>query len=211
MKYILLLLFFPCVLHAQLFRGGFVAGLNLTQIDGDLLAGYDKYGMNIGVMADIYLTESFSMSIEILYAQKGAGTGLFHNNNLFLPEKWKWDYIELPLVVHYNDVNNMNFGFGIAPARLVNAQRFVDKNETEGYFDETASPPGTPPTKWDIGGVADLSININTVLKANIRIVYSLASVRQDAVSTRRNQTQRNNAASVRLIFLFNALGQKKV
>ena len=213
MKYILILLFLPCVLHAQLFKAGIVTGLNFAQIDGDAIAGYDKLGLNIGVMADIYITESFSVSLEILYAQKGASTGIFSNSldtnpNTFgaLPYRWRWDYIELPFIVHYNDSNKMNFGLGIAPARLVNTLHIENGQKSDDWFENN------PPSQWDFGGVADLSYNINYVLKANIRIIYSLLSVRTDPLtSTRANFTQRNNAASIRLIFLFSALGQKKV
>ena len=210
MKRILLLLFFPCLLQAQLFKGGIVAGLNLTQIDGDELGGYDKIGLNVGVIADIYLAETFSLSMEILYSQKGASTGLIENNQ-GIPFKWKWDYIELPFVFHYNDKNKMNFGLGLAPARLVNAQQVIAGITTDRVFDPDATPPGNPPNQWDWGGVADLSVDISPVLKANVRIIYSLLSVRQDIISTRPNNTQRNNSASIRLIFLFNALGDKKV
>jgi len=218
MKYILLLLFLPCVLHAQLFKAGIVTGLNLAQIDGDALAGYDKLGLNIGVMADIYVADSWSVSIEILFAQKGASTGIFTNSlnndpNTFgnPPYRWRWDYIELPLLIHYNDQNKMNFGVGIAPARLVNALLIENGQKIDGWFEDDALPPRNPPSQWDIGGVADISVDINYFMKINARIVYSLASVRADARSTRRNFTSRNNAASIRLIFLFSALGQKKV
>jgi len=219
MKYILLLLFLPCVLHAQLFKAGIVTGLNLSQIDGDALGGYDKLGLNVGVIADIYVAETWSVSIEILYAQKGASTGIFRNSldNPSSPDfgnppyRWRWDYIELPLIVHYNDKNKMNFGLGIAPARLVNALLIEDGQKIDGWFEDGANPPKNPPSQWDVGGVADLSVDINYFMKINARIVYSLASVRADARSTRPNFTSRNNAASIRLIFLFSALGQKKV
>src|SRR4051812_5672132 len=54
------------------FYGGPVMGANLTQVDGDKFAGYNKAGLNVGGIVYIQFSTHIAASLEILYAQKGA-------------------------------------------------------------------------------------------------------------------------------------------
>lgn len=54
----------------NLFVGYIAAGMNATQIAGDLMAGYRKVGANAGVGAHIMYTPVFSNSIELSYSMK---------------------------------------------------------------------------------------------------------------------------------------------
>ncbi|MEL6944126.1 MAG: hypothetical protein AAFO82_15815, partial [Bacteroidota bacterium] len=71
MKKIFLIIFtllIVSVLQAQQrFKGAVVAGMNVSQIDGDLLFGFNKFGFNGGVQVSTIFTERWEMSVELLY------------------------------------------------------------------------------------------------------------------------------------------------
>ena len=54
------------------FFGGVIAGTNLSQIEGDGIAGYNKVGANVGAIVYARLKGPWAASMEILYSQKGS-------------------------------------------------------------------------------------------------------------------------------------------
>lgn len=116
--------------EAGLFNAAFVAGVNLSQIDGDAAAGYNKIGINIGGRAGIQFSERFELSFEILYSQKGAyqrarGNPFFFHTRL--------DYIEIPLEANLHEwlvedakgnvFSRIVFGAGLSYNQLLLAKR----------------------------------------------------------------------------------------
>lgn len=100
-----LLVLFCCigvdVLAQQRFQAGIIFGLNASQVDGDLSAGYNKLGIHGGLRSVINWKEKMDFSIELLYAQrgsyeKGAGAG---GGDLRI----NLQYAEVPVVFSYKD------------------------------------------------------------------------------------------------------------
>ena len=58
----------------RVFDAGVIVGMNFTQVHGDNLAGFNKFGLNTGAIAHINLNKSWSVSFEVLYTQKGSAT-----------------------------------------------------------------------------------------------------------------------------------------
>lgn len=128
-------------LKAQKFIGGVVAGMNLSQVDGDEVYGFKKVGFNGGglVMLPLNRKQSIFVTVELLYNQKGAyqrntssgadafpygDTVLFDpafpykNNKIYY--KLRTDYVEVPLLFHIEDpYTGFAFGIGASWARLV--------------------------------------------------------------------------------------------
>ena len=81
------------------------------QIDGDEVYGYHKFGLNIGASAIIPFSNNFSVSIENIFNQKGAyQKPRFEepNNGAY---KLNLNYLEVPILGHYEDKNKVNFGY----------------------------------------------------------------------------------------------------
>lgn len=117
-----------------------VAGFNMSQIDGDAHAGYDKLGLNLGGRVGIGLARKVEMTLEILYSQKGAQSKFVRGQPRSL--QCRLDYIELPLEVHFRDWEITNsetqdkymrirFGAGLSYSRLMGGKLNVDGLEQD--------------------------------------------------------------------------------
>ena len=191
---------------AQRFIGGIAAGINLSQVDGDEVFGYYKVGFNGGPYVKLMLDKKqrFSVTMELLYTQKGAskkypapnGVKVAIGDTLFIhpdyPKENKQffyylstDYLEIPLLLHYDDPRSkVSIGVGFSWARLViitEYQHDFRRLLTDTAFNirgarrlTTAVNSGRY-NKNDWGIMADVKIPIYKGLKFNFRFQYSLA------------------------------------
>ena len=86
----------------QRFKAGLTIGLNASQIDGDVSAGYNKLGLVGGLQGVTIINEKAELLIELLYSQRGSQPEIFLNTNFF-PFKIKTDFIEIPVMFTYKD------------------------------------------------------------------------------------------------------------
>jgi len=125
-KYILILsccIFFASSLSAQRFKAGLIAGINLSQLDGDDLAGYNKLGLNVGGRVVANLQGKWDASLELLLSQKGSR---FNNKDGFsIYERIHLNYVEAPVMINFSDwlqeeedYYKINFSAGFSFARL---------------------------------------------------------------------------------------------
>jgi hypothetical protein len=189
---------------AQRFIGGIAAGINLTQVDGDEVFGYHKVGFNGGPYVKLMLDKKqrFSVTMELLYTQKGAqkkypgpnrieylhaleDTALFdprypaYDKKFFY--KLRTDYLEIPILFHYDDPRSkVSIGVGVAWSRLVYIKESLhdytvnDTAFTGALRLNTAVSSGRyRKNDWSI--IADVKIPIYKGLKFNFRFQYSLA------------------------------------
>ena len=77
-----------CVLWAQkgpdkepIFKPMIILGFNATQISGDNIAGYRKYGCNCGIGTFVRLPKNFSLGFEMLFSQKGSHSSINQVDN----------------------------------------------------------------------------------------------------------------------------------
>lgn len=78
--FIIALFWLPLLATAQeneqrRFSASILAGVNLSQIDGDAAAGFNKIGANVGARGSIFFTKRFELSLELLYSNKGSFCG----------------------------------------------------------------------------------------------------------------------------------------
>jgi hypothetical protein len=192
---------------AQRFIGGVTAGINLTQVDGDQIFGYHKVGFNGGPFVKLMLDKKqrFSVTMELLYSQKGAqkkypgpnryeACHAFGDTAFFDPRypaydkkffyKLRTDYLEIPIVFHYDDPRSkVSIGVGIAWSRLVYVKESLHDYTV---FDSANIRIGgalridqlKDPGRYkknDWSIIADVKIPIYKGLKFNFRFQYSLA------------------------------------
>ena len=112
------------------FRASLLGGVNVSQIDGDNLAGFNKIGLNAGAQVNIILDRkdwvgNFQPSIGINFSQMGSAPG-GADGQAFIYQRLKLDYAQIPLLVNYID-GRVVFSAGFAYGRLVNTT-FIDTN-----------------------------------------------------------------------------------
>lgn len=210
-----ILLLFPIVIFSQskdddvltkkLFVGYASGGLNLAQIAGDMMAGYDKVGANAGVGAFIMYKPNFSNSIEISYSMRGAQIAMFNKK----PERfinYKMDYVQIPLMFNYHDGKVGIFSAGFTLARLIRSQYIVDLEELN-----------LDVTPWDFaftGGLTFLikknfGIGMNATLSLTNNIKSPFANPRIDNpifprdFSRARNNGWYHNVLAIKMYYIF--------
>lgn len=120
----LLLIFSTNILLAQRnaperrFEGSAIAGFNLTQIDGDLLEGFNKPGFNVGAKVDAVLTERWRVGIEFLFSQQGARRDRL-DNPASPYDRIHFNMLEVPLMAHFRDWK-MEASAGFSYGRIIN-------------------------------------------------------------------------------------------
>jgi len=62
------------------FRGSAIVGLNLAQLDGDDLVGFNKTGVTSGLKVAFDLKSKLEGNVEILYSQRGSSESLFRQD-----------------------------------------------------------------------------------------------------------------------------------
>lgn len=87
----------------QGFKGTAVVGVNLAQIDGDGLAGYDKPGISAGLRLSYPIKPVMDLSMELLYSTRGSQEKLFGNDDSAGLGTTNLKYIEIPLTISYKD------------------------------------------------------------------------------------------------------------
>jgi hypothetical protein len=104
-----LIILFSCMLSSvqmnaqeQRFKAGAILGFNMSQLDGDRSAGYNKLGIVGGLSLVILLAEKIDVNVELLYSQRGSRSSLVPDNSI-VPFKISTDFIEIPVLFNYKD------------------------------------------------------------------------------------------------------------
>jgi len=106
------------------FKGGIIGGINLSQIEGDEAAGYNKIGLQGGFRVAIILKEKMDLGIEMLFSQRGSAAR--NSNQGTFPFKLTLNYIEVPVLFNYmdwqaeeEDYYRLHFHAGFSYGRLI--------------------------------------------------------------------------------------------
>ena len=114
-------------IKAQTFEAGLIAGMNLSQLHGDGLAGFNQIGLNFGGRVAITPVEKWKWSLDFLYSQKGSNRGPDDAASITV-ESFRLNYTEVNLMVHFldwreedteNEFHKLHFDFGFAWGRLL--------------------------------------------------------------------------------------------
>ncbi len=213
-KIVILLVLVFSVLYgqSQIFKGMVIGGMNLTQVEGDEFAGFNRFGANVGAGVYVGFDKKWGVSMETLFTQKGSHQGQQYEtviDSLGNQKNGSYDlhlnYVEIPLIFHYTDRERMTVGLGVSYSRLVS----VDETEHGIHKDGTTVESGIY-DKNNFDGLVDVRFALYKNLKLNARWSYSLNVIRSrtfttiDGVSNSWTRDQRNHAISIRLIWVFN-------
>lgn len=181
-------------LSAQRFEGGMAGGLNLTQLDGDMLSGYNKVGLNAGFWVKYPFNDKWCGGIEFLYMQKGAVRTIDENNiaatHAF--DKFRIHYIEVPLYAGYT-WKKFTGQAGLTGAYLFNAKT-EDFTGIRDYKDKLKP--------FETGVLLGAAYQVNQQLGVQLRWQYSIVSIAKGDSRT----IFTDNGFSRRIVGLYNNL-----
>ncbi len=184
----------------RFFYGGLIFGGNLTQVDGDNFAGFNRFGFNTGTIVYMKLHRQTALSLEILLSQKGsvASKAIYLANGSTI-QKYGIDltYAEVPVMINFFDKHKSNFGIGLSYAQLAKSNEYVTADPPLAYDQEKH-----PFNKSDINILAGGNLRLYKGLYFNIRFQYSILPIRDQVEDVSRAQ-QYNNMWTLRLMYLF--------
>lgn len=195
------------------FRGMIIAGFNLSQIDGDRMAGYYKFGFNGGVGTFAMISKKFSISMELLYNMKGAKSQL--NSAKLNSRNISLDYLDIPLMFNFHDKNIAIFGGGFSIGGLIRQRQDIydaqgnkqlDLNykiNGQDYF-VTLDSYNKNYRAFDFQFVAHATFLIKKVIGVQARVGYSILGLGKTRFPDGNLSTgqQRSNVLSLRLFYL---------
>ena len=200
----LLICFGYNTVNGQIFKAQFIAGVNATQVDGDEVYGYKKWGANLGlgVIFPISKNKKWMISLETLYNQKGS----FQRKTLTdtFPQPWKYrlflDYLDVPVMIHVEGKDTWTLGLGFSWGRLVGVKEYEN-----GLRVDSTNLLSNVYNRSDWNFLADVRFRIWRQLKFNFRYAYSFVPIRNRYFAkTDHSRNQYNSMLTLRLIYVIN-------
>jgi hypothetical protein len=161
------ILLFSTIAAGQRFNGGILAGGNASQVDGDANDGYHKFGYQAGALVSLRVSPHSSFQMELEYIQKGSHMvdSITRQNDLM-----RFHYLEMPVLYQYTFAKRFSVEAGPAMDVFLGSLE-----ETEGIEAINTVPMRTV----TLAGIFGFSGFITKHLKGNLRINYSLTSIRK--------------------------------
>ena len=170
-KFIVLLILTLSFLTAQSqgFKSKLILGINACQVDGDQNGGYNKFGPRFGFGINYPLSEKMDLGFEMLFSHKGSQTKQDKDNPALVIIKYRYNYIDVPLIATYN-FTNWSAHAGITTAYLINA-----RTDDGGGFLEMENIK-----KVDFLSSLGAGYKLSEKLDLEARYQYSLTSILND-------------------------------
>lgn len=199
MRKIFVLLFLASLAQlsqAQDFNSKLILGINACQVDGDQNGGYNKFGPRFGFGISYPISDKFDIGFEMLYSHKGSQTKQDKDNPSLAIIKYRYNYIEVPLLATYK-FEKWSLHGGIAPAYLLGARAdegggFVEMNNIK---------------EIDVLSNIGASYYLSDKLHLEARSQYSLGSILKEGGSSSVGFIKTgayHNVLSLSLHILFN-------
>ena len=161
---LILSLFFQNGVKSQYFSGGILIGFTGSQLDGDQMVGYNKFGFSGGMFVRRQLNEKYAILGEIKYIMKGSAK----NDSLALNSfKISLSYFEIPILLNYRFLKKLEGEAGFAAAYLANATRVL----AEGDFQDNSI------NKLDFSYVIGLNYLVTEKFRLNLKFSHSVQKV----------------------------------
>ncbi len=152
------------------FSGGIEVGASSTQISGDALSGFDKFGLSAGPFIRTTFSDKSSAKLGILYLNKGSKKNADPDNGDLITYAIRLNYVEVPITYSYS-INSIRGEGGIAIARLVSSSELgTDGIERDFVF---------PFEKMDFSVVLGASYYFSDNIFVNGRWSQSVIPVRK--------------------------------
>lgn len=191
-----LLLLSISVSAQQRFRPGIRAGISTSQVEGDTYAGFNKFGLDAGLMLNAKLNEKWSAQFELAFVQKGSKHNANPDQGDYRYYRMQLNYIEVPILVQYQ-LKKFTFDLGPGFGYLIN-------HHEDDFWGPITNPE--PFKSIEISASVGVSYTIYNNLGATWRYSNSLLPIRtfsNPGVAATYNPGQRNNVMSFTLTYIF--------
>lgn len=190
--------------NAQRIMGAAILGMNATQVDGDEVYGYKKFGLNAGAAAIIPFKEKWSVSIENIYSEKGAHQRRRYLDSLDGSYDLKLNYLEVPVLLHFTDKETVTFGAGMSWGRLVKVWE-----QRNGYEMPATILQSGIYRSSDLNLLLDIRFRVFERFRFNARYAYSIRPIAtREVVDSKTGKPnirdQYSGLFTFRLIWVFN-------
>ncbi|MCC6599702.1 MAG: PorT family protein [Crocinitomicaceae bacterium] len=162
------LLLYPLFSLAQKqFQAGLTAGLVTSQMSGDGLAGWNKFGFAGGGWVRSSLSSHLTGSMSIQFINKGSQTKI--DTITYNSFAYKLNYIEVPVGLGYKMKERWIFSLGASAAFLISQKSVSNKY----------SYPTNPPfEKYDIGAFGSAVLLMGDYWSLELKLSTSFIPIR---------------------------------
>ena len=145
-------------------------GFSATQVHGDQISGFNKFGLSAGASLDIRRTPRQGVQWGIFYTQKGSRRVPDTKNGDFNSWRYRFTYIDLPLTKVWNPDPTWWWGVGLQPSLLVSGEEDFYGN---GYSELTYLELN--PIDW--GGILQAGYAWDERKAIEVRLTQSLLPI----------------------------------
>lgn len=188
-----------------------------SQIRGDELKGFKKWGISAGVGAILELDRDnmWSASVEANFCQRGAQNKTHDPYKLL---EFTMNYVDIPVIFHFTDpYGGITIGLGLAYSRLVQQPHGMIYYTPNYFIPDTNDMTFN---KNDFSAALDVKFPIWRGLTFNFRFQHSLLPVKQNWGFTQYRSTASenfehwtnncyNSTISFRLLYVFGENNKK--
>ena len=199
-----ILMFTAQHVYSQRIMGAIIGGVNASQVDGDEVFGYHKFGLNVGAAAIVPITGNWSVSDENVYSEKGSRQKARYIDSLDGSYDLKLNYLDVPFLVQYTDKNIATFGLGASWGGLVKVY------EQRNGIEQTGTTLNSEIYRSsDINFLLDVKFRTVERLYFNFRYAYSIRPIATREVIDSKTgypniRDQYNGMFTFRLYYIFN-------
>lgn len=111
-----------------------VIGINACQIHGDNASGYNKFGVNGGMMVNSHLNKKASIDIGIVFSQKGAAKNQNIKNGDYTFFRINLYYVEVPLLLNYKANQTYFITLGPSLGYLASSNVWTDQGNLNDLY-----------------------------------------------------------------------------
>lgn len=153
------------------FQGNLWGGLCASQVHGDGISGFNKFGGTGGLGVKVWLGDvDRRVSGLILYTQKGSRRVPNTKQGDFETWRYRFTYIDLPVVREWGFSGGWWFGLGLQPSYLLKGE---EDFYAAGYTDLTY----VDLKPWDLCGVVTAGLPWTDKAALEIRLSQSLLPI----------------------------------
>jgi|TARA_B100001093_G_scaffold493830_1_gene536449 hypothetical protein len=174
-------------------HGGFAT----TQVHGDQISGFNKFGFTAGASVDLNRRANAGIQFGMFLTQKGSRKVPDTKNGDYNTWSYRFTYIDLPLMRTW-DTKDWRLSIGVQPSILVRGEEdFIGGGFTELTYLELLPV--------DVGAVAAAGWKFNPLLSLEVRLSQSLMPIseRPDQPIPRWNNFMMNMAIQWMVTFSF--------
>jgi outer membrane protein W len=155
-----------------------------------------RSGFNVGVSADYYFSDRWSIKIKAVYDQKGWNDGYidYGDNNGAITTDYKLNYITIPVMAnwHFGRTRNWYLNFGPYVGILLNATETATNTDLKDVFNTA-----------DVGLDVGIGIKFPVSEKAKFFIELNGQGGATDLIKNNTDSALRNSVSNINIGFNF--------